>query len=96
MPVAGSHFGQHVAAEKVSQSMPDGQSALLKHMLPSFAVAGSIARSTFATPDRRPVGEHMKTASFAGTGAGLLPALPLVGTLLLLLLLLVPSTRQFE
>jgi hypothetical protein len=74
--------------------MPDGQSALLRQTLPSRAFVLLMARSPSA-PDARPVEEHRSMESFAVIGAKAgtvsLPLLPV-----LLLVLLAPSTRQFE
>jgi hypothetical protein len=91
IPVALSHFDQQRESLKVSQSMPDGQSALLKQTLPSRAFVRLMACSPSA-PDARPVDEHRSMESFAVIGAK-------AGTVslpVLLLVLLVPSTRQFE
>lgn len=94
IPVALSHLGQQRESLKVSQSMPDGQSELLRQTLPSRTFVLLMARSPSA-PDARPVDEHKSMESFAVIGAktGTVP-LPLLPVLLLVLL--VPSARQFE
>lgn len=94
IPLAFSHLDQQREALKVSQSMPEGQSAVLRQTLPSRAFVRLMARSPSA-PDARPVDEHKSIESLAVIGAKVgtvsLPLLPV-----LLLVLLVPSTRQFE